>query len=148
MVIAGNPKTVLTPREDGKSGTGVFTFFRQFDSCAPAQNQINFDVIATRNCTEYESRNRNGNMLNLLHNRKSSHCICELFLVNTLSGTVPILMPVGTGSWRHNRAPAACWRWALHSPSLVCCGGANRIDDFVPYLLESDSYPHFLPYSL
>ncbi len=42
-------------------------------------------------------------MLYLLHNRKSSHGICELFLVNTLSGTVLILMPVGTGSWRHNR---------------------------------------------
>ncbi len=46
-------------------------------------------------------------MLNLLRNRKSSHCICELFLVNTLSGTVLTLMPVGTSSWRHNRVAGA-----------------------------------------
>ncbi len=34
----------------------------------------------------------------MLHNRKSSHGICELFLASMRTGTVLDLMPDGTGS--------------------------------------------------
>ena len=63
-------------------------------------------------------------MLYLLHNRKSSQCIRELFLVNTRGGTVLTLMPVGTGSWRHNRVAGAgiepaSWGYGPHEVPLL-----------------------------
>ncbi len=75
----------------------------QFDSYARAQNRGNSSVTATQNRTEYENRNRTSYLLYLLHSPKTRAWKYAGFWAFRGAGTVPILMPVGTGSWRHNR---------------------------------------------
>ncbi len=46
-------------------------------------------------------------MLKILEYRKSSQCICELFLANTPTGTVLVFRPDGTGLGRLSRVAGA-----------------------------------------
>ena len=84
--------------------------FRQFDSCAPAQNRDDFDATATRNYAEYESRNRTGNTLYMLKTQKPLSWFLLAFLAEK--------------GRRYSTDFDGGRYWFL--ASQPCCGGRNR----------------------